>query len=80
MNSYSPLALAVIAQALDDVRRSNGVRRDALKFLKDEDRLFFFIDLGQLDIQVRKMLKHIEDKKLNKQWSIKLKRAMRAAL
>lgn len=80
MNEYSSLCLAVIAQAVEDVQSKNGIRRDALRFLMDEDRLFFFIDAGELDIKIGKLQREMHDKQTNKQHVKKLKQMMRAAL
>ena len=41
MNEYSSLCIAIIIQAVEDIGKSNGVRRDAEQFLMDEEELFF---------------------------------------
>lgn len=80
MNEFSPLALAVIAQAVEDLQGSNGKRRDALKFLMDEDEMFFFIETGQLEIRLSKMRREMTDKRMNRKWVTQLKRMRQAAL
>lgn len=80
MNEFSPLALAVIAQAVEDVQAGNGKRRDAIRFLMNEDDLFFFIDAGQLEIKTGQLRREMTDKRLNRKWVRHLKRMKQAAL
>lgn len=80
MNEFSPLALAVIAQAVEDLQSSNGRRRDAMRFLMNEDDLFFFIECGELEIMTGKMRREMTNRRLNRKWVRDLKRMRQAAL
>ena len=80
MNEFSPLCLAVIALAVEDVGAGNGKRRDAMRFLMDEDKLFFFIETGQLEIQIHRIKQEMHDPRKNKIIVRDLKRMRQAAL
>lgn len=80
MNEFSPLCLAVIAQAVEDLGAGNGFKNDAKRFLMDEDDLFFFIDAGQLEIKTGQLRREMTDKRLNRKWVRHLKRMRQAAL
>ena len=80
MNEFSPLCLAVIAQAVEDLQEKSYLSGDAKSFLMDEDRLFFFIETGALEIKTGKLRREMNNKRLAKRWVRDLKRMRQAAL
>jgi len=80
MNEYSSLAIAVIIQALQDLWSGNGEMEKAKSFLEDDEELFFYIDVGQLEIRTERLRREMHDSKLNKKWVSKLRCMRQAAL